>query len=209
MSRQRGRREPHRRPVRQSDTPQRDRRGLAAAFDGEISGGRKWAAVAAGTFVSVFAFTAIATAIVETGDGNDADARLAVGVAVVLTPVALMAAGFVSRNVRWLRSAALGGALAVAIFVGLGIVLREPLTPTVAALGTGAALSLRFEAGRHRIKWRVGTVALVAVYIGVLWRIAPGLSTVLTPFLPFPAVAVADSITEKRAAGPPAASAAP
>jgi hypothetical protein len=154
-----------------------------------------------GTFVSVFAFTAIATAIVEAGDGNDSTAITAVGVALVLTPVAFMAAGVVSRNTTWLRSTAIGGALAVVIFLGLGIVLREPLTPALAALGTGAALSMRFDEDRHSMKWRIGTVAAVALYIAFLWRIAPGLSTVLTPFLPFPAVAVADSITEKRATG--------
>ena len=202
MSRQRGKREPHRRPTRSTDPPERERRGFGAVFEGDISRGRKWAAVGAGTFVSVFAFTAIATAIVEAGEGNDSDATLAVAVAVILTPVALMTAGFVSRNAGWLRSAALGGALAVVIFLGLGVLLREPLTPTVAALGTGASLSLRFEDDRHSMRWRLGTVAAVAIYIAVLWRIAPGLSTVLTPFLPFPAVAVADSVTERRSPAP-------
>jgi len=196
VSRQQGRRRPRGRAVRpESGRPER----LAAAFEGGISRGRKWAAVATGTFVSVFAFAAIATAIVEAGDGSDSTAVLAVGVAMVLTPVAFMASGFVSRNPGWLRSAAFGGALAVVIFLGLGVALREPLTPAVAALGTGAALSIRFEPGAHSMRWRLGTVAVAAVYIAVLWRIAPGLSTVVTPFLPFPAIAVADSVTEKRA----------
>ena len=169
--------------------------------DEPISTRRRWAAVLAGTLVVTFAFGAIAAAIIASDDGEVAQARLGVIVALVLTPTVFAVVGLVSRAAGAIKTTFTVAPLAVVVFVGLSLVLREPVTPTVVAFGLGGAFALRLEPGRHIRSWRVWGAIGAGVYTLVVFALAPGLATVMAPFLPLPILAVVDSMTERRTAG--------
>lgn len=198
MSRQSGRRQPSR--TKRVAKAQPERPKLYRPDPGEpISGRRKWAAVFAGTVVTVFVFGAIATAIVEVDDGNNGAARYATIVAIALTPFVFAVAGFVSRTSKPFRTAFVLAPMTIAVFVGLALATRDPVTPTVVAFGLGASWALRFDEQLHVRAWRVWGAVGLGVYSFFLFALSPGLATVMAPFLPFPMVAVIDSITERRA----------
>lgn len=202
MSRQRGRRE---RPLsdrllasRAETTAGARSRRMRPSIETPITPSRKWAAVAAGTLVVTFAFGAIATAIVEADDGNQTPAVVATVIALVLTPIVFGVVAFVSRHPSPWRVMMLSGPLAVFLFVGLSFLLREPVSPVVAAFGAGGILALRSERGIHSPLWRGGAVVIVTAYTFALFQMNGGLATIMAPFLPLPILAVADSVTERR-----------
>lgn len=202
MSRQKGTRQ---RPVaeraryRQQFT-RRSRRGRVApaAVAGEpITRRRRWGAALGGTVVLVFAFIAVVTAIVEQDRGNSGAASAAVIVAAALVPVAFTVLARLSRAPRPVRSVMLAAPLAIAGYIGVGSLVRDPTSSLVLAFGIAGAFVFRAEPV-HRIPLRITVVGVSSLITLLLAVVAPAGAVVIAPFLPFPALVVADIVAEAR-----------
>lgn len=208
MSRQRGRREPPK-PEKEAYVESlkagRRRRARERA-EQTVSGGRgpmvitarrRWAAVGGATFFIVFAFGALLTSIVETEDGNTANARMAMILAALLALFSLAVLGVVSRRPGPLRATLATGPAAIGVFLILGAVLREPATPLVAAFGMAGAFTLRPVPGGDT-RNRVVYVLIGTAVSGVSYLFAPAVSITLAPLMPYFLVMAADLLAVKR-----------
>ena len=201
MSRQKGSRQ---RPVaerrRYHDQFTRRRRGRVApaAVTGEpITRRRCWGAALGGTIVLVFAFAAVVTAIVEQDRGNPRRAAAAAIAAAALVPVVFTVLARVSRAPRPMRAVLLATPLAIAGYLGVGSLVREPTSSLVLAFGIAGAFVLRAEPV-HRIPLRITVVGVSSLVTLLLSVVAPVGAVVIAPFLPFPALVVADIVAEAR-----------
>ena len=174
------------------------RRGAPATDPGEpISMARRWGAVSTATVMLLFAFAGVVTAIVEQDNGNTSNARGAVIVAAIIAPVSVFLLALISRTPAPLRVASRVAPVAMAGFLLLATLLREPATAVVTAFGIGGAFVLRMDEGvnsRSRRIWVVGVLALLTL---VAYRFAPDVTIVVAPLLPFAGCAAADMATER------------
>lgn len=207
MSRQRGRREPPK-PEQQAyierlKKPRRERARERAAAAGRprvgsiVTPRRRWAAVAFGTFFIVFAFGSLLNAIVESDAGNDAGARLAMVFAAILSLLSIGVLAVVSRVDRPFQKIFLGGPAAIALFMLLGAVLREPATPLVAAFGGVGIFALRPAPGGSTRTRSLYVITATAV-VGLGYMVAPSVSATLAPLIPYFLLHVADVVSNKR-----------
>jgi hypothetical protein len=209
MSRQRGRREPpkpEKEAYVQSLKQGRRQRAQARAQQAASVQGpmmavtvrRRWAAVAGATFFIVFAFGALLTAIVETEDGNTANARLAMILAAFLSLFSLAVLGVVSRGPRPLRATLATGPAAIGVYLLLAALLRDPATPLVAAFGLAGAFTLRPAPGGER-RSRIAYVLVGSAISGVAYVAAPAAAITMAPIMPYFLLMAADMLTSKRA----------
>lgn len=160
---------------------------------------RRWGAAVWSTLVLVVAFGAVVTAIVQEDDGNHGAATAAISVAAVLVPIAFALLAYLSRRRRPMTAVALGAPVAIAGFLGVGTLLRDPTTALVFAFGVVGTFVMGGEPV-HRLSLRVSIVSIASLLVLVLGFVAPAVAVVVAPFLPFPALVVADRISESRAA---------
>lgn len=201
MSRQKGSRP---RPVPEqrryheqfSRRPRRDRAATPDATPA-ISPRRRWGAALGATLVLVFAFTAVIMAIVEQDDGDTASASMAVALAAAMVPVAFTVLARVSRAPHPFRSVLLASPMAVAGYIGVGSLVRDPSSSLVLAFGIAGAFVLRAEP-THRLSRRITAVGIGAVMTLLLALVAPAAAVVVAPFIPFPALVMADRYSEAR-----------
>jgi hypothetical protein len=207
MSRQRGRREapkPEKEAYVESLKAGRRRRARERAEQSVSGRGpmvvtarRRWAAVGGATFFMVFAFGALLTSIVETEDGNTANARMAMILAAFLALFSLAVLGVVSRAPRPLRATLVTGPAAIGVFLILGAVLREPATPLVAAFGIAGAFALRPVPGGDT-RTRIVYVLIGTVVSGVSYLFAPAVAITLAPLMPYFLLMAADLLAVRR-----------
>lgn len=211
MSRQRGRREPPK-PERQAyveslKKSRKERARERAEVSGKprvasiITPRRRWAAVAFATFFIVFAFASLLNAIIEADAGNDAGARLAMIFAAVLSLFSIGVLAVVSRVNRPMRVILLGGPAAIAIFMVLGAVLREPATPLVAAYGAVGIFALRPAPGGST-RTRSMYVIIATAFVGLGYMVAPAVAATVAPLIPYFLLHVADVVSNKRSGLP-------
>ncbi len=162
---------------------------------------RKWLAVGFATLVTLPAFWLLVAAVVAADPDSDLDAPvgLMVGIGLALLPLALYVLARVSRQEQALRTAALGGAIAVVVAGALSFALREPLSPLVAGIGAGGVLALRRHPDATSTS-RWVAVGLATAYSAAMVWFVPQLSLGLSPVLPLAAVAAADGYMVRRAA---------
>ena len=204
MSRQKGSRQ---RPVAdrtryREQFSRRSKRPTAppAVIIGEpISRRRRWAAALGATFVLLIAFTAVITAIVQQDRDNAGGASIAVAVAAALVPVAFTVLARVSRSGRPLRSVFVVAPLAIAAYLAVGSLVRDPTSALVLAFGIAGAFVLRADPV-HRIPMRITAVGVLSAVTLLLAVVAPVAAVVVAPFLPFTALVVADIVAESRSA---------
>ena len=203
MSRQKGSRP---RPVPEQrryheQFSQRPRRERVASPDGTaaISRRRRWGAALGATLVLVLAFTAVIMAIVEQDDGDTATASMAVALAAAMVPVAFTVLARVSRAPHPFRSVLLASPMAVAGYIGVGSLVRDPSSSLVLAFGIAGAFVLRAEPV-HRLSRRITAVGIGAVMTLLLALVAPAAAVVVAPFVPFPALVMADRFSEAKPA---------
>jgi hypothetical protein len=147
----------------------------------------------------VFAFTAVIMAIVEQDDGETATASMAVALAAAMVPVAFTVLARVSRAPHPFRSVLLASPMAVAGYIGVGSLVRDPSSSLVLAFGIAGAFVLRAEPV-HRLSRRITAVGIGAVMTLLLALVAPAAAVVVAPFVPFPALVMADRFSEARPA---------
>jgi hypothetical protein len=147
--------------------------------------------------VLVFGFTGVVTAIVEQDRGNDNAATTAVALAAAMVPVAFTVLARVSRTPHPLRAVLLATPLAIAGYIALGSLARDPTSSLVLSFGIAGAFVLRADPV-HRLALRMSVVAIAAVLTLLLAVVAPVAAVSIAAFLPFPAVVVADILAEKR-----------
>ena len=203
MSRQKGSR-PRPVPEQRRYHEQFERRRPARAISGAASEPspapsrrRLWAAVLLATLVLVVSFTAIVTAIVEADEGDTSGARFAVAVAVALVPVAFTILARVSRTSQPFRRVLLASPLAMAGYVALGSLIREPTSSLVIAFGVAGAYVLRIDPP-HRIATRIMVVSLTGILVLLLYVMAQTAAIIAAPFLPFAVLLLADRIAALR-----------
>jgi hypothetical protein len=212
MSRQRGRREPPK-PEKEAYVESlkagRRRRARERA-ERTVPGGRgpmvvtarrRWAAVGGATFFVVFAFGALLTSIVETGEGNTANARMAMILAAFLGLFSLAVLGVVSRGPRPLRATLATGPAAIGVFLILGALLREPATPLVAAFGLAGALTLRPAPGGDT-RTRIIYVLVGSAVTALAYLVVPAGAVTLAPLLPYFLVMGADVVGNRKSGLP-------
>ena len=172
----------------------------AAAALPPPSGRRRWAAILSATLVLVFAFTGVITALYEEDEGNTDAARLALALAVVMVPVAFTILARVSRVAHPFRLVLLVSPLAVAGYLAAGSLIRDPTSSLVLSFGVAGAFVFRADPPQ-RIPLRITVVGVASVLVVLLAIVAFEAAVVLAPFLPFPALMVADRIAAARPAG--------
>jgi hypothetical protein len=184
---------------------------------GELTARTFWFAVIIGTALAVVSFWAIFFgAVAIAGDAAPGplsigplaggggrynprgSAAVGFGIGVALMPVTFyLLARLTARPVKGLR--VLNASLvAVGLWVWLPALTGEPLTPTVAAFGAGGAFVLGYR-GARRAGYRVVGVALVTLYVFLLFGILPWVALAVGPFTPLPAIGWADSIARRKA----------
>ena len=158
---------------------------------------RMWAAVMLATLALVVSFTAVVTAIVEQDEGDTSGARFAVAVALGLVPVAFTILARVSRVTQPFRRVLLASPLAVAGYVALGSLIREPTSSLVIAFGVAGAYVLRLDPP-HRIGTRVLVVSITGILVLLFYVMAQEAAIIAAPFLPFAVLMLADRIAAVR-----------
>lgn len=149
------------------------------------------------TLVLVFAFTGVVTAIVEEDQGDSDAARLAVSLAVALVPVAFTVLARVSRAPHPFRLVLIASPAAIAGYLALGSLIREPTSSLVLAFGVAGAFVLRIDPP-HRRAPRITAVSITALLTLLLYVVAPAAAVVAAPFLPFAVLILADRLTRPR-----------
>lgn len=148
------------------------------------------------TLPLTFAFTGVVIAVVEQEE-NPSAASTAFAIAVALIPVTFMVLGRVSRAPQPVRATLFFAPLAIAGYLVLAWAIGEPTSPLVLSFGAAGAFVLRSEPV-HRVSMRLAVVAGAALLTMLLAVLAPAAAVVLAPFLPFPALAIADRLAESR-----------
>jgi len=176
-----------------------------------ISTRRKWAAIGVATALLTGSFWAVLLAFRAwlgdlTSEQLDAGVEVPPTSGVVLGLVggfALMAVAFaalavISRHPRRLWSSALAAALGGVMWLGLPLLVGEPVTPMVAGFAAGGAVALRAEP-EHTVGRRALAALLITAYVFLLLRFTALVGVLTAPLLPLPALAWADAVAERRA----------
>jgi RsiW-degrading membrane proteinase PrsW (M82 family) len=149
------------------------------------------------TLVLVVSFTAVVTAIVEQEEGDTAGARFAVAVAIALIPLAFTILARVSRTPQPFRRVLLASPMALAGYVALGSLIREPTSSLVIAFGVAGAFVLRLDPP-HRLATRIMVVSVTGILVLLLYVMAQTVAIIAAPFLPFVVLMLADRIAALR-----------
>ena len=165
-----------------------------------LSPQRKWRAITIATLVLVPAYWSMLVGLVagaaedDGGVGNPA-AAIAFGLAVI--PFVFIALAFLSEQQNPARAVlrAMGLCLLVGIFVSA--VAADAVTGIVAGVGAGGIVALRMD-DAHTWRSRAAGVAVAAVYVFVLARLAGAIVLLPAPVFPFTAIGVADHLAERR-----------
>lgn len=180
------------RSSRKTSSPRR-----APQATGAVADSRRWVAIAMATFGLVVCFGAVITAIVEEDDGSTAAARTAIAFAAAMVPVTLLLLAKISERERPLRTVMLASPLVIAGFLGVGGLLREPATALVASFGVAGAITLS-ALPHHRMQLRLSLVGIATAITLLLAFAVPSASVIAAPFLPFPALGIADRLALRR-----------
>lgn len=157
---------------------------------------RKWFAITIATVATLVSYSFILFAFVagSTEGGPNPGPPLALGLALV--PIVFMVAAFLTRHQR--AGGAVLKAMGLWVVVGIPIAALDLVTGLVAGFGAGAVVTVRAEE-EHTRKSRIIAISLTVVYTLILVQFAPDAALVGGAMLPFLAVGVADSITERNA----------
>lgn len=164
------------------------------------SGKRRWAAVLSATLVLGFAFAGVITAIYEQDVGNTDAARMALALSVAMVPVAFTILARVSRVAHPFRLVLLVSPLAVAGYLAAGSLIRDPTSSLVLSFGVAGAFVFRADPPQ-RVPLRITFVGVASVLVLLLAIVALEAAVVVAPFVPFPALMVADRVAAARPAG--------
>lgn len=168
-------------------------------LDEPISPRRKWAAIAAATFVMLLSYWAIVFSFVA-GAADEENVEGGFGpfaFGLAMAPFAFMVLSFGSKN----RSAATAvlKAMGLLVVVGAGmVVLTNLVTGLVLAFGAGGMVCLRAEE-EHSTRIRLGFLAAAALYVFVLLAIVPAAGVLTGGVTPFLILGIADGYAERKA----------
>jgi hypothetical protein len=161
---------------------------------------RKWVSVAVATIPVIASFWLIVIAIIAADPDTDLNvpplALLIPGV--LLVPVAFYVLARMSGQSNRVQATLNGTFFGGSIALWLPLAVGEPVSPLVAGFGIGAVASLRRHPSSTTTA-RVVAVLVATVYMLAMVRVLPPLSLAVAPLLSFPAVAVADGFTARRA----------
>jgi len=159
-------------------------------------------AIGISTVVLFFSYTMFILAFAAASEGEEgAFSGGILGIALGLVPTVFVCLAVVSQRERALRGAAFATVLWVA--VGGPIAIVDLPAGLVAGYGAGAVVAFRRD-DLHRVAFRVWSVAICTAYVLLLGRIIPEAALMVGAVLPFLAVGVADSISEREAGQEPA-----
>jgi len=160
---------------------------------------RKWRAITLSTLLLVPAFwTLLAGVVAVSSTSSEAPAAgpmIAFGLAVI--PFVFVLLAFLSEHPR--AAGAVLRAMVLTLVVGIPVAALAPdvVTGVVAGIGAGGVVALRMDLG-HTWRSRALAVAVAAVFVFLLVRLAPEVAVILTPILPFTAIGVADHLVDRR-----------
>ena len=164
-----------------------------------ISPRRKWAAIAAATFVMLLSYWAIVFSFVA-GAADDETIEGGFGAfafGVAMAPFAFIVLSFGSKS----RKAATAVLKAMGLFVVVGagvIVLTNLVTGLVLAFGAGGMLCLRREE-EHSTKVRLAFLGGATLYVFILLAAVPAAGVLTGGVTPFLILGIADGYAERKA----------
>jgi hypothetical protein len=171
----------------------------AAAESPPPTNRRRWAAVLFATLVLVFAFTGVITALYEQDAGDTDAARMALALSVAMVPVAFTILARVSRAEHPFRTVLLVSPLAVAGYLAVGSLIRDPTSSLVLAFGVAGAFVLRSDPPQ-RTPVRLAAVTTAGVVVALLALVSIDAAVVIAPFVPFPVLMLADRVAAAQSA---------
>jgi hypothetical protein len=160
---------------------------------------RKWRAILLATLLLVPSYWAVLAGVVsaasERQDGPPAGPLIAFGLALI--PFVFIVLAFLSEHPRAPGAVVRAMGLALIVGIPLSAVATDAVTGFVAGIGAGGVTALRSDLS-HTWKARAVAVAAATVYVFALVRIAPEVTILLTPILPFTSIGISDHLSERR-----------
>lgn len=159
-------------------------------------GQRRWYAIGFASVLMFFSYTLVVYALAAASNGETTFSGGVLGVAIGLVPVVLFIAAAVSNRERPMRATVLATVVWVVV-AGLLAFVDVP-TALVAGFGAGGIITLRGSEHAHIAN---RTIAVGACSLHVLiaqWLLSPA-GLMVGSILPFLAIGVADSISEREA----------
>jgi hypothetical protein len=154
-------------------------------------------AIGISTVILFFSYTMFIFGFAAASEEETAFAGGLIGIATGLVPAVFGVLAAVSQRPHSIRTALLATLLWFA--VGGPIAILDIPSGLAAGFGAGGVVALRRDPA-NTVNSRVAAVVVCVVYVFVLGRIIPAAALMVGGVLPFLAVGVADSITEREAA---------
>jgi hypothetical protein len=165
-----------------------------------LSPQRKWRAITVATLLLVPAYWAILAGVVTTASdkqGGVANPGAAIALGFMVIPFVFIALAFLSEHP--MAASAVVKAMGLCLLVGIPVsaIAGDAITGMVAGVGAGGVVALRADEAHNR-RARVIAVVLASLYTLVLARTAGAIVLLTAPSFPFPAIGVADHLSERR-----------
>lgn len=157
---------------------------------------RRWLAITAGTVVMQFAYWFVLFSLAVQEDESTAFGAELVVVGLAVVPFAFLALAFFSRHPRFPMATL--KALGLFVLVGAPLmVLLDVRVGAAAGLAAGGVVALQREEV-HSGRWRWIGVAVMTVYLTVLFAVSPSFAAVSGAVLPFTVHGLVDQAAETR-----------
>lgn len=158
-----------------------------------LSPGGRWLVIALATVALQFSYWSFVRSAMSAMDDESSLGLLALGLG--LAPLVFVVLAFGSRH----PNAPLGVLKAMGLFlvVGAPLGLLDVVVGVSTAYAAGGVAALRREPESHSLRWRIGAVVLLAVYLVVI-VVARDLQRMSGAVLPFLVLGIADSVHETR-----------
>ena len=158
---------------------------------------RKWRAITLASLLLAPALWAVLAGLVaaasEEPGGPQPAAAIALGLAVL--PFTFIVLAFASEHPRAPGAVAKAMGWCLLIAIPVSAVAVDLVTGLVAGVGAGGIVALRDDHPYHR-RARVAAVAVAAIYVFVLARVAGAVVLLAAPVFPFTSVGLADHLAD-------------
>ncbi|HSM01460.1 MAG TPA: hypothetical protein VK960_03320 [Acidimicrobiia bacterium] len=159
---------------------------------------RRWAAIGWSTLLLLFGYFSAIGAVFEFDDGNTTNGWAAVATAVVAAALSLIVLGKMSRAPTPVKTGLAVVPGAIAGFVLLVALTRDPGSAIVLSFGVAGALTLRLEPGLHSMWRRIGTVGFFLLATVLFGLISVDGAATVAPLFPYVASGITDVIMERE-----------
>lgn len=158
-----------------------------------LSPGGRWLVISLATVALQFSYWSFVESSRRGMSGEGSLGLLALGLG--LAPMVFLVVAFGSRHPN--APLAVLKAMGLFVVVGAPLGLVDVVVGVSTAYAAGGAAALRREPEVHSLRWRIGAVVLLGIYL-VLIIVARDLQRMSGAVLPFMVLGIADSVHETR-----------